>query len=60
MNDYLSVAEVAKLKDVTTKTVYEWIKRGLRTEKEQVSGLKFRQVIRAKHLEDFIEEVSNG
>jgi len=58
MNDYLSVAEVAKLKEVTTKTVYEWIKRGLKTESEQVSGLKFRQVISQKELEKFIEEVT--
>lgn len=52
--EYFSVAEIARREQVSTKTVYEWIKKGLNTKQEHVAGLKYRQVVMESDLDNFL------
>lgn len=57
-DQYLTVAEISKIQKVSPVTIYEWIKKGLKTEKELISGTRHRHMIKLKDVKEFIKRGS--
>ena len=56
---YYTVAEVAVLENVETVTVYRWIKGGLETKREHMSGLRYRKMIGHDDLREWVDGAKN-
>jgi excisionase family DNA binding protein len=59
MTELLTVPESAKRMNVSRVTIYQWIKKGLKTTKT-FRGTKQTQLIDPKDLDVFVKEAING
>jgi hypothetical protein len=55
MSKKLTVAEIAKIYNVTTAGVRYWVSKGLKYDIEKVIGIKPRKVINPKDVDDFLK-----
>lgn len=55
MDKHYTVAEIANIKDVSIKTVYNWVERGLKCYEQRIKGRR-RMVLLLVDVENFLDD----